>query len=71
MFRGRECQVSRQIPSKRKLRQFPEILLPSEETQVEPYLCDSVFDNLLVGHIALVADEQLVDPLRGVTVNLL
>lgn len=30
-----------------------------------------VFDDLLVGHIALVADQQLVDTLRRVAVNLL
>lgn len=35
------------------------------------YLGDCVLNNLLVGHIALVADEKLVDALGGVTVNLL
>lgn len=35
------------------------------------YLCYSVLDNLLVRHVALVADEQLVDALGGVAVNLL
>lgn len=35
------------------------------------HLCDSVVNDLLVGHIALVADEQLVDALSGVSVNLL
>lgn len=36
-----------------------------------PYLCHGVVDDLLVSHIALVADEQLVDALGGVSVNLL
>lgn len=35
------------------------------------YLGDGVLDDLLVRHIALVADEQLVDALGGVAVNLL
>lgn len=35
------------------------------------YLCDSVLNNLLVSHIALVTDEQLVDALCGVSVNFL
>lgn len=39
--------------------------------QVAAYLGNGVLDNLLVGHIALVADEQLVDALGGVSVNLL
>lgn len=34
------------------------------------YLGDSVLDHLLVGQIALVANQQLVDTLRGITVNL-
>lgn len=34
-------------------------------------LCDSVVNDLLVSHIALVADEQLVDALGGISVNLL
>lgn len=34
-------------------------------------LGDGVLDNLLVGHIALVANEQLVDALGSVSVNLL
>jgi len=36
-----------------------------------PYLGDGVLNDLLVGHIALVTDEKLVDTLGGVTVNLL
>ena len=35
------------------------------------YLGHGVLDNLLVLHIALVADEQLVHALRGITVDLL
>ena len=35
------------------------------------YLCDVVVNDLLVGHIALVAHEELVDALRSVAVNLL
>lgn len=34
-------------------------------------LSDGVLDDLLVGHIALVADEKLVDTFGGVAVNLL
>lgn len=41
-------------------------------TQRNPaYLGDGVLDDLLVRHIALVADEQLVDALSGVAVDLL
>lgn len=35
------------------------------------YLCYSVLHNLLIRHVALVADEQLVDALGGVAVDLL
>jgi hypothetical protein len=42
-----------------------------EIQEKEWYLCDGVLDNLLVGHIALVADEKLVDALGSVAVNLL
>jgi len=38
---------------------------------IEAYLRDSVFNNLLVCHIALVAYEKLVHTLGGVTVDLL
>lgn len=37
----------------------------------DTYLCHGVFHNLLVLHIALVADEQLVDALGGVSIDLL
>jgi hypothetical protein len=35
------------------------------------YLCYSVLNNLLVRHIGLVANQQLVDALSSVTVDLL
>lgn len=35
------------------------------------HLCHSIVDDLLVGHIALVPDEQLVDAFGGVSVDLL
>ena len=35
------------------------------------YLCNGVLNNLLVRHIGLVANQQLVDALGGVAVNLL
>ena len=35
------------------------------------YLCDLVFDLLLLDQITLVAHQQLVDTLGGVAVNLL
>jgi hypothetical protein len=35
------------------------------------YLCYGVLDHLLVRHIGLVADQQLVDTLGSVAVNLL
>lgn len=35
------------------------------------HLCDGVLNDLLVSHIALVTDEQLVDALGGVSVNFL
>ena len=35
------------------------------------HLCNGVLDDLLVGHIGLVADQQLVDALCGISVNLL
>lgn len=39
--------------------------------QALTYLGDGVLDNLLIRHIALVAYEQLVDTLSGISVNLL
>lgn len=36
-----------------------------------PYLSDCVLDDLLISHVALVAYEQLVDTLGGVSVDLL
>lgn len=38
---------------------------------MDAYLCHGVLHHLLVLHITLVADEQLVDTLGGVSVNLL
>lgn len=38
---------------------------------MDAYLCHGVLDHLLILHITLVADEQLVDTLGGVSVNLL
>lgn len=35
------------------------------------YLCNGVLDDLLVRHIALVAYEELVDALGGISVDLL
>ena len=35
------------------------------------HLGNGVLDDLLVGHIGLVADQQLVDALGGISVNLL
>lgn len=35
------------------------------------YLCDSVFHDLLVRHVALISNKQLVDTLGGVSVNFL
>jgi hypothetical protein len=35
------------------------------------YLCNSVFDHLFVRHIALVADQELVDTLCRISVDLL
>jgi hypothetical protein len=35
------------------------------------YLCDGVLDDLLVRHIGLVADQQLVDALSRIAVDLL
>lgn len=37
----------------------------------DAYLRHGVFNHLLVLHIALVADEQLVDALGGISVNFL
>lgn len=37
----------------------------------ETHLGNGILDDLLVGHIALVADKELVDALGGVTVDLL
>ena len=50
------------------------ILGREEATRVradETNLGDGVLNHLLVGHIGLVANEQLVDALGGVAVNLL
>lgn len=41
---------------------------PVEET---PYLGNGVLDDLLIGHIALIANKQLVNTLSGVAVDLL
>lgn len=38
---------------------------------VESHLCNCVIHDLLVRHIALVSDEELVDTLSGVSVDLL
>lgn len=38
---------------------------------VDNYLCDSVLHHFLIRHVALVAHEQFVDALSGVSVNLL
>lgn len=38
---------------------------------VSKLLGDLIVDNLLLSHIALVADQELVDPLGGVPVNFL
>ena len=42
-----------------------------DELAVVTYLGYSVLNDLLVGHIALVADEQLIDALGSVPINLL
>jgi hypothetical protein len=42
-----------------------------DEQAGNAHLCDVVLDDLLVSHIALVADEKLVDTLGSVAVNLL
>lgn len=39
--------------------------------RISTYLCDVVVHDLLVGHIALVAHEELVHALGSVAVNLL
>lgn len=41
------------------------------KSMASTHLSDVVVHDLLVGHIALVADEQLVDALGGVAVDLL
>lgn len=42
-----------------------------DERAEDAYLCDVVLNDLLVSHIALVADEKLVNALGSVAVNLL
>jgi hypothetical protein len=37
----------------------------------DSYLCDGVLNHLLIGHIALIADKQLVHAFGGVPVDLL
>lgn len=37
----------------------------------DAHLCNVVLDDLLVGHIALVTDEELVDALGSVAIDLL
>lgn len=41
------------------------------ETTKRTYLCYGVLDNLLVRHIGLVTNQQLVDALGSISVNLL
>lgn len=41
--------------------------MPAEDA----HLCNVVLDDLLVGHIALVTDEELVNALGSVAVDLL
>ena len=35
------------------------------------YLCDTILNNLLARQIGFIANEELVDALRGISVNLL
>lgn len=48
-------------------RDFEQLIRACDST----YLCYCVFDYLLVGHITLVAYQQLVDTFCGISVNLL
>ena len=47
------------------------ILFSGSRLRRSTHLCNSVLDYLLIGHIALVAYQQLVDTLGGVSVDLL
>ena len=38
---------------------------------IDTYLCNSIFNHLLICHIALIAYEQLVHALRSIAINLL
>lgn len=49
----------------------PRSRCPKDRAWVDAYLCHGVLYHLLVLHITLVADEQFVDTLGGVSVNLL
>lgn len=52
-------------------RPRPQRVLRDEGRSEDAYFCNGVLHDLLVLHVALVADEQLVDALGGVSVNLL
>ena len=42
-----------------------------QPSEVHPYLCHSIFHNLLIRHITLITHQQLIYALGRVTVNLL
>lgn len=66
--REQELAISKQRAIQKSERSC---VTEKEQAGQDAYLCHGVLDYLLVLHIALVADEQLVDALGGVTVNLL
>ena len=45
--------------------------LVKASNRFESHLCDCVFHNLLVRHITLIANKQLVNPLSSISINLL
>ena len=70
--RGKEFRGCRRTPvQQRKINGLFHLETPMNDLHNLSYLGNSVLHDLLVFHIALVANKQLVDTLGGVSVNLL
>ena len=69
MFRGKGYRGCLRIPIDRSRSAMAQTLQPRK--RVLAYLCHSVFYDLLIRHIALVADQQLVHTLCRIAIDLL
>lgn len=66
-----ECPAGRQIPANMRQTMLIRRLISNPETDEATYLCNRIFYDLLSCQIGLVTNEELVDSLRGISVNLL